>query len=174
MLHGIRIDEVRSMIRRINSAEDGVVDMKSVLFEMLLNVMMRMIGGKGYYGENVEDVEEAKRFREIVIETMRIGGASSMGDYLPILRWLKLEKAEQRLKELQEKRKRFIHDLIKDCRSRMGKKDNEEVGVGTKKSLIQVLLGLQETEPEYYKDEIIGSLMLVSFLLNHLHTLIIL
>jgi hypothetical protein len=169
MLHGIRVDEVKSMIRRLYLASQAeqAVDMKTILFEMLLNIMMTMIDGKRYYGENVEDIEEATRFREIVMETMRIGGATNMGDFLPVLRWLKLGGVEQSLKELQEKRYRFIQDLIRDFRNKMeknGPRGGDSEVAGKKKSLIEVLLTMQETEPEYYKDQIIGSLMLVRFL----------
>ncbi|KAL3505087.1 hypothetical protein ACH5RR_034928 [Cinchona calisaya] len=164
MLQGIRVDEVKLMLKGLFSAsKDGKkVDIKTVFFELMLNVMMRMIAGKRYYGENVEEVEEAKRFREIVTETMRMGGASNMGDFLPVLRWLKVGKVEKNLKALQKKRDRFMQELIKGFRS-----ENTEIGGGAgetgekKKTLIQVLLTLQQKEPEYYKDEIIKSLMLV-------------
>ncbi|PHT51406.1 hypothetical protein CQW23_11153 [Capsicum baccatum] len=48
MLHGIRVDEVKSMVKRINSfaMAEKCVDMKSVFFELMLNVMMRTIAGK--------------------------------------------------------------------------------------------------------------------------------
>lgn len=168
MLHGIRVDEIKSMIRGLYSASvaEKPVDMKKTLFEMLLNVMMRMIGGKRYYGENVEDNEEAEKFREIVTETMRYG-SSNIGDFVPVARWLKLGGVEQSLQKLQAKRDVFIRNLIRDCRTRMEKGDGES-GVaegGKKKTLIDVLLTLQETEPEYYKDEIIGSLMMVRLFL---------
>lgn len=50
MLHGIRVDEVKSMVKRINSiaVAQKSVDMKSLFFELMLNVMMRTIAGKRY------------------------------------------------------------------------------------------------------------------------------
>lgn len=164
MLHGIRVDELKSMIRALHSASlaKEPVNMKKTLFEMLLNVMMRMIGGKRYYGENVEDIEEAERFREIVTETMRFG-SSNIGDFLPVARRLKLGSVEQSLKKLQAKRDIYIRDLIRDCRTKMDRNDGDSgvAGGERRKSLIDVLLTLQKEEPDYYKDEIIGSLMLV-------------
>lgn len=165
-LHEIRVDEVKLMLKRLFSASENKksVDMKALFFELMLNVMMRMIAGKRYYGENVREVEEAKRFREIVEETMRLGGASNMGDFLPVLRWLKVEKTEKALRVLQESRDQFMQELIKGFRSAKeaenGGGDAGETGE-KKKTLIEVLLTLQEKEPEYYKDEIIRSLMLV-------------
>lgn len=164
MLHGIRVDEVKSMVKRINSSAmaEKSVDMKSMFFELMLNVMMRTIAGKRYYGENVEDIEEATRFREMVEETFRIGGATNVGDFLPALKLL-VRKLEKSLLVLQQKRDEFMQGLIKGCRKRMekdGTVTDSEIE-GKKKSLIEVLLTLQEKEPEYYKDEIIRSLMLV-------------
>ena len=165
-LHAIRVDEVKLMLKRLFSASENKksVDMKALFFELMLNVMMRMIAGKRYYGENVGEVEEAKRFREIVEETMRIGGASNMGDFWPVLRWLKVGKTEKALRVLQENRDQFVQELIKGFRSAKdaenGGGDAGETGE-KKKTLIEVLLTLQQKEPEYYKDEIIRSLMLV-------------
>ncbi|XP_027092262.1 cytochrome P450 81Q32-like [Coffea arabica] len=165
-LHGIRVDEVKLMLKRLFSASENKksVDMRALFFELMLNVMMRMIAGKRYYGENVGEVEEARRFREIVEETMIIGGASNMGDFWPVLRWLKVGKKEKALRVLQENRDQFVQELIKGFRSAKdaenGGGDAEETGE-KKKTLIEVLLTLQQKEPEYYKDEIIRSLMLV-------------
>ncbi|KAL3622596.1 hypothetical protein CASFOL_034007 [Castilleja foliolosa] len=67
MLHAIRADEVKFTIRALDRASEGrrAMDMKAVLFEMTMNVMMRMIAGKKYYsGVSVEDAEEARRFRD--------------------------------------------------------------------------------------------------------------
>ncbi|KAL0439019.1 UNVERIFIED_CONTAM: cytochrome [Sesamum latifolium] len=72
MLHGIRVDEVKSTIRGLNWASEQrrMVDIQTVFFELTMNVVMGMIGGKRYYGENMEEVEEGRRFREIVKDTL--------------------------------------------------------------------------------------------------------
>ncbi|KAA8528480.1 hypothetical protein F0562_035835 [Nyssa sinensis] len=163
MLSGIRDDEVRSVIRRLFRASAGdQVDMKKVFFEMMLNVMMRMIAGKRYYGENVAEVEQAARFREIVVETFLLAGATNIGDFLPILNWVGVTGAEKRLMALQKKRNAFMQELIEEHRRGMGIDNggSDESG-GKKKTMIEVLLSLQETEPDYYKDEIIRGITLV-------------
>lgn len=132
--------------------------MKSVLFEMTLNVMMRMIAGRRYYGDSVAEVVEASKFREIVTETFLLGSVTNIADFLPVLRWLGVGGIEKRLILLQKKRDNFMQILIRELRTmRCG---GEEM---KKKTMIEVLLDLQESEPEYYKDEIIRGLMLVSY-----------
>uniref|UniRef100_A0A5B6ZMB2 Uncharacterized protein n=1 Tax=Davidia involucrata TaxID=16924 RepID=A0A5B6ZMB2_DAVIN len=168
MLSGIRADEVRSVIRRLfraSAADQTAVDMKSAFFGLMVNVMMRMMAGKRYYGddENVAEVEEARRFREIVVETFQLAGATNMGDFLPILRWVGVRGLEKRLMRLQDKRNVFMQELIEEHRKGMGNGsggNSEELG-GRKKTMIEVLLSLQEIEPEYYTDEIIRGIMLV-------------
>ncbi|KAE8657064.1 Cytochrome P450 81D11 [Hibiscus syriacus] len=47
--------------------------MKSMFFELTLNVMMRMMAGKRYYGEGAEELEEERKFKEIVMtETLEL------------------------------------------------------------------------------------------------------
>ncbi|KAI5354383.1 hypothetical protein L3X38_007278 [Prunus dulcis] len=71
MFHGIRADEVRSLVsgvfRGSNGGEFQSLDMKSTFFELTLNVLMRMIAGKRYYGEHGAKLEEAQLFKELVI-----------------------------------------------------------------------------------------------------------
>ncbi|KAL0313630.1 UNVERIFIED_CONTAM: cytochrome [Sesamum radiatum] len=188
MLHGIRVDEVKSMVRALNRASEQrrVVDMKAVFFELTMNVMMRMIAGKRYYGENVGEVEEARRFREIVKDSFRLS-TSNMGDFLPVIRWLGVGGVEK-------KEKAFMQELVEGCKRRFksyggdGEGGGDVVAEGKTKTMIEMLLALQAKEPEYYTDALIRNLMLVlltagtdtsagttewalSLLLNHPHVL---
>ncbi|GFP89870.1 cytochrome p450 81e8 [Phtheirospermum japonicum] len=172
ILHAIRADEVESTIRALQRASEGrrAVDMKAVLFEMTMNVMMRMIAGKKYYGsENVEDAEEARRFREIASESLR-ASTSSMRDFLPVLRWLGVGGEERGLMALQRKRDGFMQELVEESKRRLGVRGM--VGEGKARTMIEMLLALQKNEPEYYTDAMIRSLMLVHHsLLSHLFIL---
>ncbi|KAG4201192.1 hypothetical protein ERO13_A05G262800v2 [Gossypium hirsutum] len=167
LLYATRLDEVRLLLRKLFKDHDRMVDLKSRLFELMLNLMMRMIAGKRYYGDDVAVVEEGTRFREIMRESFLLAGATNMGDFLPMVKWF--EKTEKRMINLFKRREAFTQELI----------DEYE-----KKNMIEVMLSLQEQEPENYKDETIRSLMMVlllagtdtssgtvewamSFLLNH-------
>ncbi|TYI29045.1 hypothetical protein ES332_A05G288100v1 [Gossypium tomentosum] len=158
---------LRLLLRKLFKDHDRMVDLKSRLFELMLNLMMRMIAGKRYYGDDVAVVEEGTRFREIMRESFLLAGATNMGDFLPMVKWF--EKTEKRMINLFKRREAFTQELI----------DEYE-----KKNMIEVMLSLQEQEPENYKDETIRSLMMVlllagtdtssgtvewamSFLLNH-------
>ncbi|KAL0439004.1 UNVERIFIED_CONTAM: cytochrome [Sesamum latifolium] len=153
-----------------------------------MNAVMRMIAGKRYYGENVDDVEEARLFREIVRDTLRLG-TSNMGDFLQVIRWLGVGGVEKTLVELERKREAFMQELVEGCKRRFkpyGGDGGEVVEEGKSKTMIEMLLALQAKEPDYYTDALIRSLMLVllisgtdtsagrmectlSLLLNHPH-----
>ncbi|XP_057490158.1 cytochrome P450 81Q32-like [Actinidia eriantha] len=155
-LSSIRADEVRSLIRRLARGGEEV-DMKAAFFELMLNVMMRMIAGKTYYGEDVAEAEAARRFREIVTETFVLAGASNFGDFLPVMKWIGANNLEKRLIALREKRDEFMQEMIEEHRRRIGGGGSSE----KKKTMVEVLLSLQETEPEHYTDQMIRGVMSV-------------
>jgi cytochrome P450 len=168
MLSSIRLEEVKSMICVLFRNQNQIVDMNTVFFELTLNIMMRMIAGKRYYGEDVSDVEEAKRFRAIHAETLLLGGKTIIGDYVP---WIKSKKMLKRVIECHLKSDSFMQYLIEEQRRKILETDC----CGEKKrNLIQVLLSLQENEPGYYTDDIIKGIMLVRSVIMLFDLLIIL
>ncbi|KAI3737193.1 hypothetical protein L2E82_27188 [Cichorium intybus] len=155
--HEIRVDEGRILIRKLLSRSSFPVDMKSVFYELTLNVIMRMISGKRYFGGDTPEVEEeGKRIREILQDNFLLASAANIGDYLPILSWFGLQGLEKKLIVLQGKRDAFFQGLIEQHRkSEGGERENK------KKTMIQVLLSLQESDPKYYTDGLIRSLVMV-------------
>ncbi|MFS7910327.1 putative oxidoreductase [Helianthus anomalus] len=157
--HNVHVDETRLFIRKLlfgfNSGSSQVT-MKVSFYELTLNVMMRMISGKRYFGnDNLELEEEGKRFRELLDEMLLVAGTSNVGDYLPVLSWLGVKGLEKKLIKLQEKRDVFFQGLIDQLRKSKGTED-----VNKRKTMIELLLSLQETEPEYYTDTMIRNLVL--------------
>ncbi|KAI3773732.1 hypothetical protein L1987_48263 [Smallanthus sonchifolius] len=161
----IRADEVRLMMGKLfrsSSKRPAVVQVKPMLVDLTLNAVMRMISGKRYYysREDVlteEEKENAHRFQEIVTEIFKLMGASHVGDFVPIFRWLGVSKLEKRLISLQAKRDLFMQELMEELKESMGNCSNGK----QKRNMIQMLLSLQKSEPECYTDEMIRSIMLV-------------
>ncbi|KAK1405542.1 Isoflavone 2'-hydroxylase [Heracleum sosnowskyi] len=150
----IRIEEVKSMLKRLfKSSGDGMqeVEIKPLFFELMFNLLTRMIAGKRYYGEESKNSEEAKRFQEIIKETSRLANAFDMGDYVPVLRWFWFKDTENQFVELSKRRYEFVQGWIDQLRGSGNKGEN--------KNLIQILLDLHEAEPDYYTDGFIISLM---------------
>ncbi|EXB59542.1 Cytochrome P450 81D1 [Morus notabilis] len=151
-----RRDEVKRLLRRIsvNSLRaSGKVQLKSVFQELTLNIIIRMVAGKRYYGEDVADEDEATKFREIMKEVFENGGAGNPADFLPILNWIP-EGYEKRIKRLAKRTDSFLQSLIEEHRSRKESKN----------TMIDHLLSLQVSQPEYYTDQIIKGFVLILLL----------
>jgi len=156
---GIRKDETDRVIHalaRASRTEYAHVEMSSMFHDMTYNSMMRMLSGKRYYGKEIQakDLEEAKEFRETVEELLQLAGVSNKADYLPFLRWFDFQNLEKKLKSINKRFDTFLDKLIREQRN---KKEREN-------TMIDHLLTLQETQPQYYSDHIIKGLVLVMLL----------
>jgi cytochrome P450 len=163
----VRTQEVEDMARQLFKAWKTSIgtkelnglkklELKTSLFQLSLNVLMTMIAGKRFYGDDLEDMEETVRFREAVEEHFTISGASNIEDFLPVLRFLDLNGVIKKKSHLAKQQKEMVVKLIEEQRRR----DIAE----TRKTMIAHLLELQEKDPEGYSDPKIESICLVCYL----------
>uniref|UniRef100_M1BXZ4 CYP81B36 n=2 Tax=Solanum tuberosum TaxID=4113 RepID=M1BXZ4_SOLTU len=163
-LSSIRSDKINYLIRRLFRVSienlEKIVEMKSSLFNFTFNVISRMIAGKRYYGENSK---EAMLFQDISKETINTTPKANILDFLPFMRWFGLHSVEEKMMELQKKRDNFMRKEIDEHRrlKTSGSFPSAEVVAGKKKTIMEVLLDLQKTDPEYYTDETIRNLLLI-------------
>ncbi|KAM1169544.1 hypothetical protein TB2_030861 [Malus domestica] len=154
----IRKDEVRRLLVKLSqNARNGFakVELKSMLNELTFNIIMRMVAGKRYYGDDLSvDKEEARQFREIMRDAFAYGGAANPADFLPVLNWFGVNGYEKKVKALAKRADVFLQGLIDERRSK-GRNGS---------SMIDHLLSLQESQPEYYTDQIIKGLIMVILL----------
>lgn len=151
----IRKDELQHLLEKLskNSLNGFVkVELRPLLTELTFNNMMRMISGKRYYGNELSNDEEAKKFRNIIGEILENSGASHPADFLPILGWMGGGGYEKKLKKLGGKVDVFLQGLIEEHRLQKESRN----------TMIDHLLSLQESQPEYYTDRTIKALILVS------------
>ncbi|KAJ1378083.1 Cytochrome P450 [Sesbania bispinosa] len=148
-------DETNRLIHQL--AKDSIMDfapveLTSMFHDMTYNNMMRMISGKRYYGDesDMKDVHEAKEFRDTVAGLLQLAGVSNKADYLPFLRWFDFQNVEKRLKNISKRFDTFLNALIHENRTRKNREN----------TMIDHLLNLQESQPEYYTDQIIKGLTL--------------
>ncbi|KAG0451488.1 hypothetical protein HPP92_026395, partial [Vanilla planifolia] len=175
----IRTEEVRFLARtlfREHSAsaadENGFrrVKLRQMLFGVAFNVIMRMMVGKRYYGEDEED-GVAWRFMDLVADLLTVAGVSNVGDFLPApVGWLALLGIRRKLKKLQSYRDAFMQAIVEEHRIRKaraveGRKEADEEeeesnNRGRHKTMIEALLSLQKEQPGLYTDRYIKSLLL--------------
>ncbi|KAM7511138.1 hypothetical protein LguiB_010013 [Lonicera macranthoides] len=140
----------------------GKVNLKLKFSQVSINVITMLMMGKRYCGEDVADPTAAVRFRDLMKEFLKLLKLSNIGDFLPFLRWLDLQGMERRMVELMEKMDKFLQEIIDEYRQNLcvGK---EIGGSEEARSLTMVdnLLLLQKTEPEFYPDQIIKGLIMI-------------
>ncbi|CAN6449740.1 unnamed protein product [Victoria cruziana] len=165
---GLRSEELRSLLRQLFEGSDPAgftqVDLSSMMSALVFENVVRMITGRRFYGKGVAGLEESRRFIAIIKESFILHGAVSIGDYIPALRWLDLQGLERRMKDCFERRDVLFQGLLDSERSKRrgggGGDDGNDTG-DARTSLLDFLLSLQETEPEYYTDQLIKGIMTV-------------
>ncbi|XP_011099348.1 cytochrome P450 81E8-like [Sesamum indicum] len=151
----IRHDEVRLMLENLykNSYQDFArVELRSRFAELTFNNIMRMVAGKRYFGEADEN-EEAKQFRDLIVEVVKLGGVSNPADFFPVFRWIDYKGLEKTLARFGAKMDAFLQRLIDQHRRDKGGN-----------TMIDHLLSLQESDPAYYTDVIIKGIIMVMLL----------
>ncbi|KAJ4826895.1 hypothetical protein Tsubulata_048175, partial [Turnera subulata] len=144
----IRQEEVRYLLKNLYEISHkgfSRVEMKSRISDLSFNIIMRMTAGKRYFGAEVDDLDEAKRFRGTIREFFEASGASEPSDFVPFLRWIDFQGRVGWQGLIDEHRKSRTDSLTQE---------------GRIKTMIDTALSLQEAEPDTYTDEIIKGLIM--------------
>ncbi|KAK0604444.1 hypothetical protein LWI29_015768 [Acer saccharum] len=161
MFLGIRRDEINILLEKLygvssNSTGFAKVELRPMFTELTFNIIMRMVAGKRYYGG--EDYgEEAREFRELIKEMFEYGGASNPADFIPILEWFDYQGLVKRAVSIGKKTDSFLQGLIDEHRK-------AAAADKSRNTMISHLLVLQQSQPDYYTDEIIKGLIIVMLL----------
>ncbi|RVX14939.1 Methyltetrahydroprotoberberine 14-monooxygenase [Vitis vinifera] len=132
ILKHVRTSEVDMGIRELyglwvkNSSRPLLVELNRWLEDMTLNVIVRMVAGKRYFGAAAaSDSSEARRCQKAINQFFRLIGIFVVSDALPFLWWLDLQGHERAMKTtakeldsilegwLEEHRQRRVSSLIK-------------------------------------------------------------
>lgn len=147
----IRKDENMRLIQKLseNSHKDFTkVELRPLFAELTFNIIMRMVCGKRFYGNESHD---AKNFRDVMNEVQQFGLGSNLGDFIPLFRWFDFSGYHKKIKMVGEKMDALFQGLLDDNRN--NRKEN-------KNTMIDHLLSLQESQPDYYSDQIIKGLIM--------------
>ncbi|KAH9619145.1 hypothetical protein KSS87_010634 [Heliosperma pusillum] len=167
----IRGDEVKLLLRRLYDVQGARVEIKSTLFELSNNVMMRMIAGKRCYDTPSHSTDslrnhekgfnnEGERFRVLMKELIDTGPVSSAADFFPVMKYFGKSSREKLYERLFGKMDRFFQDLLDEKRREMEEQRDADVESRQKtKTLIEVLLDLHKSDPAYFTDTVIKGLV---------------
>ncbi|GLT78839.1 hypothetical protein SLA2020_503620 [Shorea laevis] len=149
MTSDIRTDEIKNLLRKVyDVSRSGFakVELKPLLSELTLNIIMRMMACTPFSGER------ARQFTELKEEFFSMAVPSYPGDFLPILKWIDYNGFMKKAKWLGREIDAFTQSLIDQHRS-------EDKDGSKKDTLIGHLLSLQQSEPEYCTEDTIKGIL---------------
>ncbi|CAN0922154.1 Cytochrome P450 82A3 [Linum grandiflorum] len=128
LLKHVRVSEVECFLKElIRSCQmqrkrrdhDVVVELKQLFGDMTLNVILRMVAGKRYFGTgNVAEGMEARRCKEAIRGFFHYLGKLVMRDALPCLGWVDVGGHEKCMKKLAKELDELLDGWLEDHRRR--------------------------------------------------------
>jgi hypothetical protein len=102
-----------------------------------------------------QDLTELKKIFDPSIST-------SLCNFFPALKWINYKGFEKSVIKVRDARDGFAQDLIDEIRQKKTSSCSSPVAGPEETTVIETLLSLQEQEPDFYTDDIIKGLVLVS------------
>ncbi|KAF3951812.1 hypothetical protein CMV_022577 [Castanea mollissima] len=126
---------------------------------------MRIVTGKPCVGKEVESMDVGKELLKEFKENFFADLAMNMCDFFPVLRWVGYKGLEKDMIRLQRKRDEVLGRLIDEIKQKKTSSLNNATIVDeeTKGTLIETLVHVRESEPEFYSDNVIKSILLTMF-----------
>ncbi|GMI80789.1 cytochrome P450, family 81, subfamily H, polypeptide 1 [Hibiscus trionum] len=147
----VRRDEIKDFLRKlyISSSHDGFVEveLKPMLSKLAFSIIMRRIAGKKYSGK-----PEAIRLHNLIQGLLKLGISPIIGDFFPFLQWADFQGYKKKVVKLAREIDGLLQGLIDEHRRNKDDSEKED-------SMISHLLGLQESQAQYYTDEIIKGIV---------------
>ncbi|KAJ4839080.1 hypothetical protein Tsubulata_044198, partial [Turnera subulata] len=156
-------EEVRSLLCRLHKVSSlgtqQKVDLNFLIGVLVTNTSMRIAFGKRCLGDKEAETEVEKEWLE---EFKRMAFPSLMMqicDYIPILRLIGYGGIEKNMKKAQKKRDEYFQNLFDDIRLKRKRSRLDETSSGSQgnRSVAEVLMDMQESDPNLYSDEIVKS-----------------
>ncbi|KAF9668512.1 hypothetical protein SADUNF_Sadunf14G0011300 [Salix dunnii] len=161
----VRREEVCSLLRQLSKAScSGTkkVDLHYFFSLLSYNVALRMSAGKKYIEEEVacsdQGKQDLKEIKKIFNPPLSIG----LCDFFPALKWIDYKGFQKSVIKLRNGRDGFLQDLVDEIRQKKTSSCSIPDAGLEKTTVIEVLLSLQEQEPDLYTDDIIKGLAAVS------------
>ncbi|KAI4313383.1 hypothetical protein L6164_026370 [Bauhinia variegata] len=151
-----RTEEAKMLIKNLAqgscSGTFSKVELRSKLTGLTFNIITRMVTGKRHYDDSCDMLngkDEAKEFIKLIQELISLGAASNPSDFLPILRWFDFGDVEKKLQRISKRTDELMQGFIDEHRN----------GKESKNTMIEHLLTLQQSQPDFFTDQIIKGLI---------------
>jgi hypothetical protein len=148
MLKHVRTSEIDMGIRELytswvqNDSRPLLVELNRWLDELTLNVVVRMVAGKRYFGASATcDDGEARRCQKAISQFFHLIGIFVVSDALPFLWWLDLKGHERAMKMTAKDLDSILGGWLEEHRQR---RVSGEVKAEGEQDFIDVMLSLEE------------------------------
>ncbi|XP_072978874.1 flavonoid 3'-monooxygenase CYP75B137 [Typha angustifolia] len=146
-LRPIRESELSRMVWTL-AQRAGPVNLGEAANVCATNALARATVGRRVF----EEGEEAREFKEMVVELMKLAGVLNVGDFVPGIAWMDLQGVVGKMKRLHKRYDDFLDGIIAERRNNMGGND-----------LLSVLLRLKDDDGHNVTDIDIKALFLNLF-----------
>lgn len=153
-----REEVVRSLVRQLIKGPEKA-DLNYAFGVLVFNMVTRMASGKDCIEDEIFATDLGRQRLKEAKETLSPLAILNLCDYFPVLRLFGSRDLEKRLIRVQRKRDEFISSLIDEFRRNKAAPFDFKKG----KTLVETLLSLQESEPEFYSDNVLKSIIQVMF-----------
>lgn len=172
MLKHVRGSEIATGVAQLynlwagNGAKPVLVQLNRWLEDLTLNMVVRMVAGKSYFGAGANcDAEEARRCQKAISQFFHLIGIFVVSDAVPFLWWLDITGHEKAMKRTAKELDSILGGWVEEHRR---SRASDVVKVDGEKDFIDVMLSLEEegqlSNFQYNADISIKSTCLVYFL----------
>ncbi|KAL2943920.1 Cytochrome P450 71A1 [Bienertia sinuspersici] len=153
----IRQEEVGCLIETIKRSSGEIINLSKIFTMLFKGITCRTALGKRY--DNGDD------FYMLFKELVKLMGEVSVGDYVPFLGWVdRLTGLEGRVEIVRKRFDKFIEEVIQEHQIRVNiTRYNEDEKVKNVKDFVDVLLEIQQGDPEELSTVSIKALILDIF-----------
>ncbi|KAL5777665.1 hypothetical protein ACOSP7_010591 [Xanthoceras sorbifolium] len=154
----IRVEEIHFLVNKLfRGSIEGVkkVEVKSLFYMLTFNIMMKMVVGERYFGDELGSDGTGGKYDDIR-QTFNPTTQFALGDFYSILRWT-FYGVNKKIQKVHRKRDDFAQALINKRRVAKSSSLSDQKG---KRTIIDVMLSLQVSEPDYYTNNIIKGIIM--------------
>ncbi|XP_047334769.1 cytochrome P450 81C13-like [Impatiens glandulifera] len=145
---------VHHLIKRFSNGENKI-RLNYWLPVLTFNMMMRLVCGERCVEYEMAELEVGKRIVDDIMDRFAPGTPLSVCDYFPILKWIGYKGMKKKVMIHHKKRDEFLIGMLDKFR-KQGKLNSI--------SFIQSLINLQQSDPHFYSEDVIKSLISIMFI----------
>ncbi|KAJ6328028.1 hypothetical protein OIU77_009836 [Salix suchowensis] len=161
----VRREEVCSLLRQLSKVScSGTkkVDLRYFFSLLSYNIALKMSAGKKYIEEEIACSDLGKQDLKEIKKIFNPSISFGLCDFFPAFKWIDYKGYKKSVIKLRHGRDGFLQDLVDEIRQKKTSSCSSPDAGLEKTAVIEILLSLQEQEPDFYTDDIIKGLVAVS------------